>query len=108
MSGWFFLLSAAALNAGANLALKRYALDQQLPWFIAGVGLFGMNLLLYTRAIRSLELSIAYPILVAVTVALVAVGSSYLFLEKISLHVMAGIALILLGVALVMVPVASG
>lgn len=99
---WIFLLLAASLNAGANLLLKFG--DQQSPedrispylsWtFFVALVLFGLNLLAYTQALRVMPLSIAYPLLVGLSTAGLAITSIWLFGDYVDSRKMLGYALL--------------
>jgi multidrug transporter EmrE-like cation transporter len=108
-SGWLLLLFAAVANAAANLLLKRSAtggtgegVAQYLTsYFLVGVALFAVNVLLYAKALQGIAVSIAYPILVGVGAVIVVVGSGVVFKESVSAAQLLGIGFIVAGVALI-------
>jgi multidrug transporter EmrE-like cation transporter len=112
--GYVFLALALTLNALANVLLKigatrlgplgepdliaRLLTNYQL---LSGLGLFALNVVLYTLALTRLDLSVAYPIMVAGGVIIV-VSVSVLFLqEAVSGRQMLGLLLLILGIVLV-------
>ena len=68
---------------------------------LAGLSLFALNVVFYVVALTRLNLSVAYPIMMAGGVVIV-VSVSILFLqETVSARQMAGLALLILGIVLV-------
>lgn len=115
MSSFFFLAGAFIANGIANVLLKLGAergilmdFSMSIPrlllhhaYVIGGFVLFAVNLGFYFIALRTLPLSIAYPILIAMTVIITS-GTAVLFLhESISLPQILGYILILGGITLV-------
>lgn len=109
---YIFLIGAFTANAVANLFLKVGAdrginLDWSLgisklvslhSFLIAGTVLFVVNLLLYILALKSLPLSIAYPVMVGMSF-LIASFSAVLFLhESISWFQILGYVLVVTGI----------
>jgi multidrug transporter EmrE-like cation transporter len=112
--GYLFLALALTLNATANVLLKigaaqlgglsepnlvgRLITNYHL---LAGLSLFALNVVFYVVALTRLNLSVAYPIMMAGGVVIV-VSVSILFLqETVSARQMAGLALLILGIVLV-------
>jgi len=113
--GYLFLVLAMTLNAAANVMIKFGAARlgafgdpgfvgravTNLP-LIAGIGLFALNLVFYTAALSRLNLSLAYPVMMAGGV-LIVVTLSVLFLrEALSLTQMAGLLLLVVGLVLLL------
>lgn len=118
---WFLLLTALVLNASANVLIKYSAmrsaplageLSGQLstaqrlqgllhPAFIIGLTLFALNVFAYQAALRSLKLSMAYPIMVSGGYLIILVASWLLFHERLQAIQYAGVALIVAGIWLV-------
>lgn len=71
------------------------------PAFLSGTVFFGLSLLAYSLVLQRLKLSTAYPLTVTLSVILVTVVSKVMLKEPISIHQVAGIALISGGVWLV-------
>lgn len=111
---WGFVVIALALSSLGQLAMK-HGVNQsragggtitgflwasiRSPSVAAGVAAYGVSLLCWLLAMRSLPLSVLYP-LVSVTYVVVAVGAVVLFGESLSPLQAAGIAIIGLGVVL--------
>lgn len=112
-----FLLTALVSNAAANVLIK-YAMTRgeplpagsslmtrllsvMSPLFVLGVGLFGLNLVFYSMALRTFRISLAYPVMVSGGYCLILVAGWFLFQERLTLAQYGGIALILSGIWLV-------
>jgi multidrug transporter EmrE-like cation transporter len=87
------------LPAGASLMTR--LLSVMSPLFVLGVGLFGLNLVFYSMALRTFRISIAYPVMVSGGYCLILVAGWFLFQERLTLAQYGGIALILSGIWLV-------
>lgn len=112
--GLLFLIVALTLNATANILLKmgatrlgdldapgllgRLASDAHL---LAGLLLFALNVIFYLVALTRLNLSVAYPIMVAGGIVIVVSASVLLLEERISLPQGVGLVLLVAGIALV-------
>lgn len=115
MSAYLFLTAALGLNALANILIK-YSMSRNvsplftvqgtsfapaanfLSWqFLLGIVCFGMNLACYSIALKSLKLSLAYPMMVSLGYLLIVVVSWFLFGERLSPLQYFGICLILIG-----------
>jgi multidrug transporter EmrE-like cation transporter len=109
--------TALVLNAAANVLIK-YSATRMVPAppgapltgrllavlhpaFIAGLVLFGLNVFAYQGALRSLKLSVAYPVMVSGGYLLILLASFALFQERLGAAQYAGILLILAGIWLV-------
>ena len=68
------------------------------PWLFSGYALYGVSAVLMVLALRDGELSLLYPV-IALTYVWVALLSFVLFHESIGAYKMAGISLIVIGVA---------
>lgn len=111
------LLLALVLNAAANVLIKYSAtripvlppdagrgshlLAMLQPAFILGLALFAMNVFAYQGALRTLKLSVAYPIMVSGGYLIILLVSWFLFHERLNPAQYAGIGLILGGIWLV-------
>lgn len=112
--GYLFLALALTLNASANILLKigaarlgglegpnligRVASNYHL---FAGLTLFALNVVFYVAALTRLNLSVAYPIMMAGGVVIV-VSTPILFLqEAVTTRQMLGLSLLILGIVLV-------
>lgn len=113
--GFLYLAGACIANGIANVLLKMGAtrgisfdwsqgllkLVSHHGFLIAGILLFAGNVILYVLALRALPLSLAYPIMVAMTFIIVNVASIMLFDEQVTTTHVIGYVLILAGVACV-------
>lgn len=111
------LVTALVLNAAANVLMKYSAqhahaapagagLAERLsarfhPAFVAGLLLFGLNVFAYQASLRTLKLSLAYPLMVSGGYLLILLASWFLFQERIGLGQYFGIGLILAGIWMV-------
>lgn len=112
--GYLFLTLALTLNATANILLKvgatrlgsvsepglvgRLAADYYL---MAGLLLFALNVVFYFAALTRLNLSVAYPIMVAGGILIVVSVSVFVLREAVTPLQTVGIGLLLLGIVLV-------
>lgn len=100
--GVVFLVLAIVFNSAAN-ALFKFA--SGLPgWDLHKIGLFALglflglvNTLLYIKALETIELSIAYPVLSAASIVVIVLISLILFKEGMSVQKIAGLATICAG-----------
>lgn len=104
-----FLLLAIAFNVSANYVLKAYAavkggtfleMITGFPIYIA-ITFFGINFLFYAKALQTLNISSAYPIVVGMSAILI-ILLSFLFLnERLVFIQVCGVGLIITGLVLV-------
>jgi uncharacterized membrane protein len=92
------LSSAAQSAATATLAdkISIYLFHSALPF---GLAIYGIGTLLWIRAVASRNISFLYP-LTALNYVIVTVGARIFFNERISLGRWTGIAIVVLGVAM--------
>jgi multidrug transporter EmrE-like cation transporter len=111
---WMILLAGIACNAAASVLIKiamtpprRFPSPSDVMaaltnWpFWLGLGLYGGAFLLYAAALARLPLNVAHPILTAGAVATVALCSVVIFRESFHWTTVAGIVLVIAGVALI-------
>ena len=98
--GVLMVLSGAVLEGVAQVCLKRTASSgsRRLPWLAAGVVLFLLEIGLYTRALKTLPVSVAYP-LSALSYAAVVVAARLLLGERPDRRRWAGVLLVVTGAA---------
>lgn len=110
-----YLAAALTLNAVANVLIK-YAMTREvrpiipvdgalraflsLP-FLAGLACFAANLACYSLALRTMKISLAYPIMVSLGYIVILALSWFLFSERLTTVQYAGIGLILVGIWMV-------
>lgn len=102
------LVLIAAINSGiGNLLLKKSRLeapDPSLltlllsPWFMAAIIVYGINLIVFAKALDSLPVSTAYPVFAAIGFSLVALIGNLLLGERFGLNQMTGLGLIIAGI----------
>ncbi|MDD2774358.1 MAG: EamA family transporter [Gallionella sp.] len=115
---WLILILGIASNASASVLVKIAMLPpRKFPslsepmvalsnWpFWLGLGLYGIAFLLYAAALARLPLNVAHPILTSGAVAAVALCSLLIFHEEFHWTTIAGILLVVVGVALITVRV---
>jgi multidrug transporter EmrE-like cation transporter len=111
------LATALTLNAAANVLIKYSAtrmhplpagapLSARLlvflhPAFVLGLLLFALNVFAYQGALRSLRLSVAYPVMVSGGYLLILLASWFVFQERLAPVQYCGVGLILFGIWLV-------
>ena len=106
-SSYIWLIFAAVLNAVANLLLKSTANGHESDVanflslsFLASIFCFGMGVIVYTKALTKLHVSLAYPLLVGLCYVLIVMGSFFFFNEKLSIVNYLGFAITVLGMYL--------
>lgn len=95
------VLIKVAMTAAQGVSLKNpLALLSNWPLWL-GLTLYGLAFLLYAAALARLPLNVAHPILTSGAVALVALYSLFIFHEPFHWTTIAGIMLVMAGVALI-------
>lgn len=115
---WLILILGIASNASASVLVKIAMMPpRKFPsfsdpmaalgnWpFWLGLGLYGVAFLLYAAALARLPLNVAHPVLTSGAVAAVALCSLLIFREPFHWTTIAGILLVVAGVALITVRV---
>lgn len=111
---WMILMFGIASNASASVLIKLATmLPRKFPspsdplgalsnWpFWLGLVLYGAAFLLYAAALARLPLNVAHPVLTAGAVVTVALCSFVIFREPFHWTIIAGILLVIAGVALI-------
>jgi len=107
---YLLLVVAVVLNASANLLIKVGATELAgphparvlaNPHLLGGLALFALNVLFYIAALSRLNLSLAYPVMVAGGLLIIVVGSAVWLREAITLLQACGIGFLVIGIALV-------
>jgi multidrug transporter EmrE-like cation transporter len=112
--GYVFLTVALTLNATANLLLKmgadRMGAFEGLGslreivtnrYLVGGLVLFALNIVFYVAALARMNLSVAYPVMMAGGVLIVASASVLYFREPLTVAQVCGILLLMAGILLV-------
>jgi len=117
MNAYLFLSIALILNAAANLLMKYAANRAEAasaagtapagiaglagtylnPYFVGGILCFGLNVLIYTQALKKIPISIAYPLMVSLGYLIILGVSFFVFDEKLSLVRYLGAGLMIFG-----------
>lgn len=99
------LAGAIALNAASYTIYKAIVGASPGVWwplFALGLGLGALNTYLFTHAIRDIPLSIAFPAFSGASFATIAIVSVAVFGEPFRVLTLAGMALVILGCAVVL------
>jgi small multidrug resistance pump len=111
MIKYLALLFATGLNATANICIKLAmrglpegaphelalaALRRPILW--VGLSCFGISLVSYASALKKLELSVAYPVMVGVGFVIVSVAAAVLLDERLTGLRLVGLGVIFAGV----------
>ncbi len=110
LSSWLLVIAAGVNSCIGNLLLKQSQCTRNAdglvgllssPWFVGGLAFYGVNVILFAKALEYLPVSRAYPVLAGVAFALVAGSGALFFGERFhGMHV-TGLVLILLGIVLI-------
>jgi small multidrug resistance pump len=104
---YLYLFLSVAFNVASYLVYKSIANKQNdFIWFVifaAGLILGAINIYLFTKSLKSINLSIAYPIFSGACIALMMILSHLIFGEKISGLNLAGAIVIFAGIVLMSV-----
>ncbi|MFM0630528.1 ligand-binding protein SH3 [Paraburkholderia xenovorans] len=117
---FFFLLLSGTFSAMASILLRVAGkivvvqgdvliagfASRPLLLRMAAIGAYGAGFLFYALALRRVELSVAYPLMVAVTILEILLFGFYSG-EAVSLRTLAGAALLLASVLLLYLPAAA-
>ncbi len=112
---YIYLALVVVCNAWANIAVKRGAQAgfrvRNTHWYeivtknlsiVGGLALFALNFAFYYLALRSLPLSLSYPVMVAGGFIIVNLYASQRLHEKITTMQFVGYGMIVLGIVLVL------
>ncbi len=112
--GYVLLIGALSLNAMANLLMKagaeRFAGDSGLPGvaavlgnapLLAGIALFALNVVFYVAALTRLNLSVAYPVMMAGSLIVIVTASVVWLGETLTVVRGAGVLVLVAGIVLV-------
>jgi multidrug transporter EmrE-like cation transporter len=103
---WCFVFAAGINTCIANLLLKRSRLEVSdpglvalflSPWLLSALVFFGLNVILFTKALDKIPVSAAYPVLAGLGFSLLAISSSWFFGERLGFNQWLGISFILAG-----------
>jgi len=109
-NAWSLVFAAGVNTCIGNLLLKqsrRVSSDPGFfslllsPWFIGGLVFFGVNVILFTKALEKLPVSAAYPVLAGLGFSLIAIFSSWFFGERLGVNQWIGMGMIVAGMILI-------
>jgi multidrug transporter EmrE-like cation transporter len=87
--------SQANAAAGAGFIERLFSLA-----FIGGLAFYGINVVLFAKALETLPVSVGYPMLAGSGFAALTLAAAVLFGEAITLTKLAGLGCVLLGIVL--------
>ena len=97
---WGYIILASFLTCAGNLCIKQSRLTGDglvSPYFFLGLLFFSINFIVFSRALDELPISTAYPVFASLGFILIAVFSSLLFQESLSLKQWFGMVIVLIG-----------
>ena len=101
---YLYLFLSVAFNIGSYLLYKSIANKQSgILWtaiFTAGLILGVVNVYFFTKSLKDINLSIAYPVFSGACILLMIASSNLIFGEKLSVVNIAGAVVIIVGIAL--------
>lgn len=115
---YIYLIISFVLNGIANLMLRFSALNEpslklkdfslqyimqfiaEHKWLLIGLSIFAANVIFYMLSLRSLPVSIAYPVMVAMSLLIVATGAHVVFKETITNTQIIGFVFLIIAVYL--------
>ena len=107
--GWVFVLLAGINSTVGNLLLKKSTEVESIfngffisinLWFVSGLFFYGLNVVLFAKALETLDVGAAYPVLASISFLLLAVASLIMLGEKLALSQYIGIIVVLFGIYL--------
>lgn len=107
MYGWLTLAAAIVFNVLGNVFIKRFSLSSEINssldylnlQFLLGAFFFAVGLLLYTRALKEVPLTLAYPVMVGVSLTAISLLAIFWLGEQFTVRVLVGSALVIGGIA---------
>jgi multidrug transporter EmrE-like cation transporter len=108
LAGWANLLVAIGLLNGGNLLLDDVAKDAGIslslflsPEFVIAIACLGLAFFFYVRSLAKLPLAVAYPVMVGVSMIVVAVANHFWGQTALGVVQLAGVLTLFLGVVLI-------
>ncbi len=93
-------LKVAARGASGETASSRLFAFLAQPWTWVGIGAAILLLVCYLIAIREIGLGVAYASVTSVALVLITVSASFILGERLTLMTILGMALVILGIAI--------
>lgn len=95
----FLIIVTVALNTVAQLLLKSGATPNLFNfYFLGGIFAYGASTLFYISVLSRFNLSVAYPVVIGLTVVATTIAGAILLREKVSTINWMGVGLILTGI----------
>ncbi len=108
LAAWGNLAVAIALLNGGNLLLDSIAKDAGItldlflsPVFVLAIASLGLAFLFYVRSLAQLKLAVAYPVMVGLSMIIVAVANHFWLGPPLALPQLLGILVLFLGIVLI-------
>jgi multidrug transporter EmrE-like cation transporter len=108
LAAWGSLLVAIVLLNGGNLLLDfvakgaGFTLELFLsPVFVLAIACLGLAFLFYVRSLARLPLAVAYPVMVGLSMIIVAIANHYWLGPPLQEHELLGILVLFLGILLI-------
>jgi multidrug transporter EmrE-like cation transporter len=108
LAAWGNLAVAIALLNGGNLLLDSTAKDAGItldlflsPVFVLAIASLGLAFLFYVRSLAQLKLAVAYPVMVGLSMIIVAVANHFWLGPPLALPQLLGILVLFLGIVLI-------
>lgn len=102
---YVYLFLSIAFNISSYIVYKSISHKEgNILWFAIftlGLILGGINILFFTKALKNINLSIAYPVFSGTSIFLMVILSHFIFGERISAVNMVGAGVIIVGIALI-------
>lgn len=92
-----YLMRVSSLESGVATFFSL----QRLMYLGAAVGAYGIGFIFYSLALRKLPMSLAYPVMTAMTMLMIALVGAVVLQESMGMMKILGIALLVLGAFLV-------
>ncbi len=108
LAAWGNLAVAIALLNGGNLLLDSIAKDAGItldlflsPVFVLAIASLGLAFLFYVRSLAQLKLAVAYPVMVGLSMIIVAVANHFWLGPPLTLPQLLGILVLFFGIVLI-------
>jgi small multidrug resistance pump len=101
---YFYLLLSIGFNIASYTLYKGISNRQSsVIWYLLlllGLTLGGINVLFFTKALKGIQLNVAYPVFSGACILSIALISSFIFGERISSANIAGAVVVVIGITL--------
>ncbi|WP_338766591.1 SMR family transporter [Massilia sp. METH4] len=106
-AGYAFCVAAAFASAAATFLIKQSTVANagwtlaRLLWLGAACGSYALGFVFYSMALQRLQMSLAYPLMTAVTTAVVALAGYLVWQESLGMAKLLGFVLLAAGAFLI-------